>query len=1552
MKTPTCVLPRAKAAAFALIIAAAASLCAVFLARATDARAATQASPVVPRLTSVVFPPLAGAFVPLARGRHLFPSSKSALPVEFSRGGTRADVSCAPGRRFDVALPRGTEMHFLVPPGGALPGVMVGDGSGIFVSTSLTRAGESGVLRPWHPTQRHALVTCPSEPVTLGVRLVGTTGRRLPRLTGYVARDPSRPSEPVRRADGFTWQGYQRAVEGAPLGIPTRGDARYLVRVRPVFTRDGITSGSTRLRIVARASPSPAGAGMGESLALQSTVEVRSAVDASAPALADGTFVGTLREMVLSPEGAGAITLECSRPCLVRVEELAATPATDEAIDAALREASAFEPLSLRTLSPETIAGGLSLSYVAARHWEPFVPGDALAETTSPEWEESPLEALRGSDLYARPRSKGALTYALPSARDVRELRISLFAQNSSPPTSVAGAQASNERRASARVDRDSRTAGTEPGDRVYRIVGEETSDAGLTLIWNPRLALAASSRMPVSALDPEALTGGDVVPSSSNASRVVFPWKSRAERLRVEPISGPVSDDSFEPTIALTAALVATSTAPVPAVRVLEARLDLMRRHFTSSGARVGRLPPAARLPADVRSLAALERRIDSASESGVASKLLAERHSRLEALARGGLARAVAWRTVFAHPRRAVSCEAARLLSRSAAERSDFHGAALASYAAYRACAVPADLEAARVAFLRAGAFSSAHELEAILPPPVAASAHALAFAASHRDLSPSAREALRAHPVVGGVPFLHLPTEGALEEAPGFVVSVNNETGVEEARVVSGAATPSRWRLPRGSSYLISWRRLLPEGRSVGESWIVVDHDGVETRLPMGACTAPDRALEKGPGGKNLCEAESFVVALPTGLRGAVTIRPLAGDAAFSVRERFFAPSTSRSPVLTRSERIVTELAEIVARKEKAESNAGIDAPDVRRAVAEGDALFRSAKDPSPLVGLHARLLRRRAWTPVADNILHAGVWREDGEATAWPVGIDDRVERLYALARGVLSVDDRVFRLGAANRMAFRGREGASDEVELRLFSDGVAPLEPQRVRVLRNGLPDRLLALSDDRALTRLRVPDARHGDVLAFELDEVVSGQDVWVRVPGSEEHWRRPEERSWYVATSAQPVKAFLRGPGRLRVEELADDGAVRERFVTLAPGWNPVEVRPQGKAVRARLRLATLEAAQGALDPRPRVDPWTVDNLAAQPALAAASTPARPALPRLVNGETFDAAWRVYSEAEASSRPEGEILPVGERRDALTLGVRRKQLIGFQGWEIYAATSAEAVGVRGRQGLGGVAQKFTVVPDPSFARYSFTANGYAQQPVAGVSRTEWSALTRHELAFPLSFGQRLQVTPRAGFFYRWWSLEGESVAERYPGGEVDSLISNGFYRAHPYGASLGARVQLAPSAALPARVLVDTQLMSGVDYDPMDPARLSGSLRYVHLVGDFDLEAFGEIERSRSRKDAIDGTRDDRTTQRAGAAAAFVRHARGSRLFETGGRGGYDFGRAAPFGVATFTWHLSPDALLRHDAPEDLLMREERLRRMGSPSPAGVGGVSTARR
>ena len=302
-----------------------------------------------------------------------------------------------------------------------------------------------------------------------------------------------------------------------------------------------------------------------------------------------------------------------------------------------------------------------------------------------------------------------------------------------------------------------------------------------------------------------------------------------------------------------------------------------------------------------------------------------------------------------------------------------------------------------------------------------------------------------------------------------------------------------------------------------------------------------------------------------------------------------------------------------------------------------------------------------------------------------------------------------------------------------------------------------------------------------------------------------------------------------------------------------------------------------------------------------------------------------------------------------------ASSLGVVRKQVV--ERWALYSSSSASMVGVRGRMPIASVGQKFTLAPDAALFRYVLTGEGHFQRPYVDDERTEWSALMRHEIGIPLLFsqggGQGFQIAPRFGFFYRWWSLDKENALQRYPNGEVDTLVSNDFFRAHPYGAFVGARFQTAPFTGLSSRVLFDFEGVSGPDAEALDPARLASSFRYVHLVGDFDLEGFGEWERSRADKDAVTSTRVSSTSVRSGGAVRYVFHQRQARLAEVGVRGGLDFRRKAPFFTAALTWHLSPDALFRHDAPDDILMREERIRRAGSlerstvASVASVGGL-----
>lgn len=305
----------------------------------------------------------------------------------------------------------------------------------------------------------------------------------------------------------------------------------------------------------------------------------------------------------------------------------------------------------------------------------------------------------------------------------------------------------------------------------------------------------------------------------------------------------------------------------------------------------------------------------------------------------------------------------------------------------------------------------------------------------------------------------------------------------------------------------------------------------------------------------------------------------------------------------------------------------------------ALAQAEAL--GAAHPE-LPGLRPQLLRlnrQSRWTPVTAVQGSAGVRLLP--VTGWePESPGLRVRRSLL---DPLEADEELIYGSGALVVGMFNLQPITLELQMAASDPGMLLPVPLRVALSLDGAPASQLELTPAEPTRTLRVPVGAGRHALRIFLEEPYADQSLRLKLGqqgGGAPPLVRQRERSWQVASNAEPLRLLVTGPAWLRIDELRQE-RVASSYRLVAEGWQEVVLPPRPGEAEGLYRVEQKLLAPGPPPSRPRPFEVVVEPVPA-PLLQLPLTPAAPQATfrdRLPLGGQEDGTWTL--QASAGRRP-----------------------------------------------------------------------------------------------------------------------------------------------------------------------------------------------------------------------------------------------------------------------------------------------------------------------
>jgi hypothetical protein len=411
--------------------------------------------------------------------------------------------------------------------------------------------------------------------------------------------------------------------------------------------------------------------------------------------------------------------------------------------------------------------------------------------------------------------------------------------------------------------------------------------------------------------------------------------------------------------------------------------------------------------------------------------------------------------------------------------------------------------------------------------------------------------------------------------------------------------------------------------------------------------------------------------------------------------------------------------------------------------------------------------------------------------------------------------------------------------------------------------------------------------------------------------------------DRTYDVATAAQPLTVSVAGPAWLRIDELRD-GRTISSYRQVGLGVERLRFRPSAGSGKALFRLFELAPDEA--------EPSAPDALPVEP------VPGVP--PPLLT---------VADAIEASRVRFVDVLPLGRQEDGTTS-------VGLSAQRRYPTTEEEGSGSRQRvdqfveariahrrfdpeaqlwwraellgrvrdQGGPTLGARGRLEQWPTGSPFTFSVAGAAFAQFVGGSRTEWSVNAEADMAWRQQINPRTTQTVEIGGFARHLSLDAREAAGVR---KLDLDVFNRYRSEHRYGLNAAWRLGYTPWLDTRWRLQAAAVTNENLSLD-----RASLTAEWEQLVGDLVLRA----SYRRTRFFADDNRDRGSWGDTVGLGADWDRFHIGGQRMQVGARAAYRVDSRDLTAALSLTWHFGPGRGYRDFAPGEVDFESLRARRL----------------
>jgi hypothetical protein len=600
--------------------------------------------------------------------------------------------------------------------------------------------------------------------------------------------------------------------------------------------------------------------------------------------------------------------------------------------------------------------------------------------------------------------------------------------------------------------------------------------------------------------------------------------------------------------------------------------------------------------------------------------------------------------------------------------------------------------------------------------------------------------------------------------------------------------------------------------------------------------------------------------------------------------------------------------------------------------------GEALAETALEAPEIHFLRRRLARGLSWEPLGEIQGGAGVRTID---VAPPAPESPELRARCALMQ---PLEPGEHLIGGESRLVVALSGLFPRVVRVRFTLAEIEHLPPAPLAVL---------CRANDGPVERLELSAASPEASVRFALDPGDHALEVWIANPALQQYVRvklldsvfpdgeesgtsresvieRRLRRLYHAATADRPLVLRVKGPERLRIDELRD-GRTSSSYRLVGEGWERIELRPAQGRREALFRIFRRVPAPAGEAAEPRELDLSLAPLPpAETAGIVLPAGSEPAGNRFGPGGDEDATWslslgaerrRALDEDSRGRRAADEFLELRATRRSF-----EEALPAYLRADIFTRVRADGGPTAGASG------RFTYLP-PEWWQLALEAEGdlYLQWPLEATfslgGTPDWSAALRGRISQPRRLSEKLYHVPALSVFGRLLSLDGDE-ARRRPG--LDQDVFTRYKGDHQSGLVISEAVVFRPW--LDGRALAAVSLTTNEDFNPFRPDNAGFRLGWTQRAG--GLEAGLEYAARLFLADAHRRQSFVRHSLALRAAQDFWLRRR--QRIEVGGELRYDLTNEDSSLRFFLAWHFSGGRAYRDFRPGELEFRDLRLQRL----------------
>jgi len=508
------------------------------------------------------------------------------------------------------------------------------------------------------------------------------------------------------------------------------------------------------------------------------------------------------------------------------------------------------------------------------------------------------------------------------------------------------------------------------------------------------------------------------------------------------------------------------------------------------------------------------------------------------------------------------------------------------------------------------------------------------------------------------------------------------------------------------------------------------------------------------------------------------------------------------------------------------------------------------------------------------------------------------------------------------------------------IGVELVKAGFSPMLPVTVALQLDAGQVQHLALSVDEPEKETSLSIAEGTHVVRLWMEDPAVDQFVRVKFSGQSTDatnllWTRSmaeaaqEKRFFYEATKGQPIRFFWKGPALLRLDEWRETPgrppSVSTRLEWVAKGEQEVRIGPAPGESESWYRIYVHTAETNAVEVRPN---WVTREPEEVPppklSLAEATAPSQAQLTDYYElGGQEDGTW-TFGTVLAHRRPfelsyqQSNVANEFVEADAAFRKVNPAETLWLK---------TRALGRVHRPGdlTFGLTEDLRGHPQAMPFEWGLSGEGYVGTTGPDRRDTEGALYTAFEIGQHRHLNRKLELYPYAGGFAHYLTLDSEDVRQY---SYVDQDLFTAYRADHRWGWVLGSRLEYRPW--LDSFITVGADLVSNEDFGP---DHWGMRFAWQQLLGPLR----GEV--AYGFRHSLDGSYGGTEFLQGISAGVYGEYwLNGRHRLELGGQFRHDWPTAGNSYFLVLRWDFSQGRGYKDYAPEDLVFRDIRSRRIPS--------------